>query len=137
MITFTKNLSDEEINTLNDYCSRKPFKILKCDKNVGSMIIFNENEEFLANQILNDINTYDKLEYDKTNEIIKEINSELTNLYESGNINKTLFEKLIITVEESFKCGKLKVMPKIHKKNFGVRRKSLVVSITRRVSYAK
>jgi len=90
MITFTKNLSDEEINTLNDYCSRKPFKILKCDKNVGSMIISNENEEFLANQILNDINTYDKLEYDKTNEIIKEINSELTNLYESGNINKTL-----------------------------------------------
>ena len=88
---------------------KAPLKILKCDKNVGSMIISNENEEFLATQILNDVNTYEKLEYDKTNEIIKEINSELTNLYENGNLNKTLFEKLIITKEESFKCDKLKV----------------------------
>jgi len=121
MKTFTQNLSKEEIETLNEYCTKKPFKIVKCDKNVGSMIISNENEEMLANKILSDVNTYEKLDYDKTDEIINEINSELTNLYENGSLNKTLYEKLTITKEEGFKCGKLKVMPKIHKKEFGVR----------------
>lgn len=121
MRSFTKNLSDEEIKTLKDYCFNKPFKILRCDKNVGTMIISNENEEILANKILNDLNTYQKLEYDKSNEIINEINLELTKLYENGNLNKTLYDKLFITDEEGFKSGKLKVMPKIHKKDFGVR----------------
>jgi hypothetical protein len=97
MKTFTQNLSKEEIETLNDYCTKKPFKIVKCDKNVGSMIISNENEEMLANKILSDVNTYEKLDYDKTDEIINEINSELTNLYENGSLNKTLYEKLTIT----------------------------------------
>ena len=121
MKTFTQNLSKEEIETLNEYCVNKPFKIVKCDKNVGSMIISNENEEMLANKILSDVNTYEKLDYDKTDEIINEINSELTNLYENGSLNKTLYDKLTITEEEGFKCGKLKVMPKIHKKDCGVR----------------
>ena len=61
----------------------------------------------LANKILSDVNTYEKLDYDKTDEIINEINSELTNLYENGSLNKTLYEKLTITEEEGFKCGKL------------------------------
>ncbi|RNA17548.1 hypothetical protein BpHYR1_054645 [Brachionus plicatilis] len=41
---------------------KKPFKILQCDKNVGNLLITNEDFLFIANQHSNDINTYVRLE---------------------------------------------------------------------------
>ena len=34
------NLNETDIKILKDFCSRQPFRILKCDKNVGSILIY-------------------------------------------------------------------------------------------------
>ena len=52
------NLNEEELKILKDFCLKKPFRILKCDKNVGSILISNDNEDLLASKILADKNTY-------------------------------------------------------------------------------
>ncbi len=115
------NLNHEEIETLNHFCLNKPFKVLRCDKNVGTIIISNENENKLANKILNDKNMYKKTDTDQTQNIINIINEKINNLLINDHISKDIFNKLIINDPDKFKCGNLKIQPKIHKKDFGIR----------------
>jgi len=115
------NLNKEEIATLKDFNINKPFKILKCDKNVGTILISNDDEIKLANKILEDNNMYSKTSCDETNNIIEEINKTISKLFNDGHINKSLNDKLIINNPNDFKTGKLKIQPKIHKKEFGIR----------------
>lgn len=115
------NLSSSEIETLKDFCLKKPFKILKCDKNVGTMLISTDNEALLAEKVLSDHQTYKKLDSDETNNIINKINQELVTLHERNHITKSLLNKLYLSSDCGIKCGKLKLMPKIHKKVFGIR----------------
>lgn len=118
---FIRNISDKEIEILKDYCLKTPFRILRCDKNVGSILISKENEDILANEILSDSMNYKELESDKTDEIVNQINNEIKILYDNKNIDKKWFNKLTFKENEEYKCGNLKIMPKIHKKEFGVR----------------
>ena len=106
---------------MKDYCLKTPFRILRCDKNVGSILISKENEDILANEILSDSMNYKELESDKTDEIVNQINNEIKILYDNKNIDKKWFNKLTFKDNEDYKCGNLKIMPKIHKKEFGVR----------------
>ena len=118
---FINNLTVNEVDTLNDFCKNKPFKILKCDKNVGVMFISNEDENQLAMKILEDSTSYNKLNTNITENIINNINNEIINLFNNGHIDKQWYNKILIKDIEGTKCGNLKVMPKIHKPKFGVR----------------
>ena len=53
--------------------------------------------------------------------MIQQINNDLSSLFNNGNINKNLFEKLYIKEDEKVSNGILKIMPKIHKNEFGIR----------------
>ena len=80
------NLTNDELKTLKSYCNNKPFLILRCDKNVGSILISKENELILANKILDDLLSYKKLDSDETSSIINKINNSINKLYTDKNV---------------------------------------------------
>ena len=109
------------MKTLKEYSKNKPFRILQCDKNVGFMIMPNEDELLLTEQLLDNNQTYEKLNNDQTDLIIEKINNELECLYVNGNINLEIKNKLKITATDKCKSGSLRILPKVHKKEFSIR----------------
>ena len=115
------NLTHNELNFLKKFCKEKPFKILRCDKNVGTMLMSNENVDKLANDFLENNESYKEIESNQTNEIVNKINTKLNELFINKNISKKVNDKLVIKPDENINCGVLKIMPKVHKKEFSIR----------------
>ena len=116
------NLSIDQKQCLKDFVKNKPFKILNCDKNVGTILISNSLFLKLSNEHLFMINSpYIKLEFDPLNNAIENINSILNDLLDNDHICNKLHKYMYIKNIEDVKLGSFKILPKIHKKKFGIR----------------
>ena len=58
--TTTKNCFNSKI--IHSFLNNKPFKVIACDKNIGSAVISNENYFKISLEHLNDKNTYEIIE---------------------------------------------------------------------------
>lgn len=113
------NLSDSQIKSLQKFIKIKPFKIAQCDKNVGTILLSNEDYDQLCTQHLSNNSTYEVLNADPLETTINTINSKLIELFNNGNISQKLFKKFKLTGE--FKSGNFRILAKIHKSKFGIR----------------
>ena len=113
------NISENQYRSILWFQKNKPFKVVELDKNVGSAIISNELFESLTNDLLNDTFTYEEIDFDPTLRIKNEINDKLLNLCSEGLISNRLFK--LLEVGNDCKLGSIRILPKIHKKKFGVR----------------
>ena len=129
-LEFLKNLENLEFRinnniSLNQYKSiiwyqkLKPFKVVELDKNVGSAIISIDLYNKLTNDLLRDDETYVEIEGDPILNIKNEINEALFNLCCENKISNRLFK--ILELDNTCKLGSIRILPKIHKKKFGVR----------------
>ena len=85
------------------------------------MLISNENLIVLAKEHLDNNPTYQLQDCDKTASVITEINTSLDQLYQNKNISKCLYKKLYLKETDESKPGNFRILPKIHKKEFGIR----------------
>ena len=92
--------------------------IFQCDKNVGTAFISRENYEKLANEHLNNNETYRIIENDPLEDISYNINTTILDLIEKKDINKRLGNNLI---EKNPKLGTLNIQVKLHKQKRGIR----------------
>lgn len=75
---FIKNISKEAIYIIKEFIKQKPFKILQCDKNIGFLLISNENFKILTeNHLFSNSSTYIKIDSDPLNSTIENVNSKL------------------------------------------------------------
>lgn len=116
---FNTNVGPDLLKSLNFYIKNKPFKILQCDKNVGSILMTNEDFYSLCNSHLLNNDTYELLDYDPLNITIDSINNELLNLSINNHISKKLLNRL--RAASNSKSGNFRILPKIHKDKFGIR----------------
>ena len=114
------NLSAIEINVLKKFKDNQPFKILQCDKNVGLIIISNNEHSMIALEHLNSNDTYRKCTHEQLPLIVTKINSTLEKLHINGHLSDNLFKYLQIN-SANVKAGKFRVLAKIHKAKFGIR----------------
>lgn len=120
-IKLKPNFTKDQLNFFKNYIRNKQFKVVICDKNIGWAILDNELYKNLAFEHLNEnSNSYKQLSEDPLNNTIKEINDELKRLNKFGHLSDSFFNKLTLKSNEC-KNGKLKLLPKLHKKKFGIR----------------
>ena len=90
----SENLTAKQKETLHHYVRYKPFKIIQCDKNVGSMLITHDDHNKLAFDHLLNNNTYKEVNNLEFDSIYEKINSTIKNLYENNHMSKQVFEKI-------------------------------------------
>ena len=115
------NLNQNQINKIKHFLKHKPFKILQCDKNVGSILINKTDELELATKHLNSLETYEMVNENEFTNIFNTINQEMDSLFEGKHIPKEIFEKLKLDKIEDYTAGKFRILPKIHKNLFDIR----------------
>jgi hypothetical protein len=115
------NISNSNLNNLKHFIKNKPFVILQCDKNVGTMLISHEDMIDLANQHLNDNKTYKKTSSNEFEILFNKINTILNQLHSKGDISNEMKDKLILDDINNFNAGKFRILAKVHKKEFGIR----------------
>ena len=115
---FKNNISLSEFSKIKDYFKNKPFKILNCDKNIGTAIISQNLYLDLSNKHLEDKDNFTKLTDNPLDNTDNLINDKLTSLVLSKDISSRLAKSLIV---KSSKLGKFNILPKLHKSKFGTR----------------
>ncbi len=115
---FKNNISLSEFSKIKDYIKNKPFKILNCDKNIGTAIISQNLFLDLSNKHLEDKDNFTKLTDNPLDYTDNLINDKLTSLVLSKDISSRLAKSLIV---KSSKLGKFNILPKLHKSKFGTR----------------
>ena len=118
---FKRNLSDKQIYYLKKFINGKAtFKILQCDKNVGSLIISNDDHDKLMRKNLNANNfTYETLEENPLISTITLINNKLEELKTDEHISPKLYKCLKASLFS--KLGSPRLLPKLHKTKFDTR----------------
>ncbi len=116
-----RNLSKKQLMYLKKFSLGKAnFKILQCDKNVGSLVISNEDFLSLVDRYFEENKqNYITLTENPLENTIDLVNRDLKKLYEQKHISKKLFNCL--KAESSNRLGTLRLLPKIHKQKFGIR----------------
>ncbi|RNA00545.1 hypothetical protein BpHYR1_026794 [Brachionus plicatilis] len=89
------NKNIKNIPILNESIKLRYEIFEKCDKNVGTLLISNEDFLQLAYEHLDNTETYLKLESDPLLDIEKKINFELKYLYDKSYLSKRLYNKLL------------------------------------------
>ena len=112
------NLTFNQIKTLKEFIKRKPFKVIECDKNVGTCLISNENLDRLCIEHLSNNLIYKKINENPLLETKETVNKELYNLYSNMLISEKIYKILKI---EFTVIGKFRILAKIHKDKFGIR----------------
>ena len=115
------NISQELRETLKHFNKNKPFSVIQCDKNVGCMLISNDDLYNLANNHLEGNNTYKAVNENEVKSIFDQVNFKLNNLYMNKDISKELKSKLILEDIKDYSVGKFRILAKIHKKDFNIR----------------
>ena len=82
-----------------------------------SLWFFVETHDLKIRNLLDD-DSYAKIDSDPTNKMEKKVNNELKKLSESGEINKTMYNKMRTTFSNAPKLYRL---PKIHKPDVPLR----------------
>lgn len=116
--TIKPNLSFEQLQTIKQFKSEKPFIITECDKNIGSAIISRETYSTLASNLLNDDKIYEVIPFDPLQNCVNSISNSLSNLLKTNNISKKLYSVLL---PKNCKLGSFRLLPKLHKNKFSCR----------------
>ena len=96
------------------------FKILQCDKNVGSLIVSIKDHDILMRKNLEANNvTYINLSENPLSKTIENINKRLNELYINKHISLKMFNCLKVNL--SSKLGTPRLLPKLHKPKFDTR----------------
>ena len=88
------NLNDFQLDCINKFSRDKPFKIIECDKNIGSALISNELYDILVYENLSNNTVYTELFENPLKEFFLNIKNNLNTLYNEKHINKSLYDKL-------------------------------------------
>jgi len=113
------NLNSFQLESIYNFSKHKPFKIVECDKNIGSAIISHELYNTLVSDNLSNTSIYKELVHNPFCEVMSKIKTTLSTLYSENHINKNLFDKLIKLDE--CKLGSFRLLPKLHKDKFSCR----------------
>ncbi len=116
--TFKNHLSIKEFKEIKTFIKNKPFKVVSCDKNVGSAIISHELYHSLSILHLDDKKNFTLLSEDPLELTQTIINNKLIELVLNNNISKKLAKTLLV---KKPKLGSFNILPKIHKQKFGTR----------------
>jgi len=104
---------DKNVGTAID----KPFKLVECDKNVGTAIISHQLYKELCLKNL-DTPDFEQISYDPLEEIKLKIKNNLDDLFQNDDISLKLLDFLSL---ENSKLGNYRVLMKIHKNKFSTR----------------
>ncbi len=99
---------------LKKFINTKPFKIIQCDKNIGTAIVSHDLHNQMCFQHLNDTKIYQGLDYNPLNETIVKIEQILKHLSEQNKLNINI--NLLMT--KNSKIGRFRILCK---KSFGIR----------------
>lgn len=94
--------------------TNKPFKLVECDKNVGTAIISHQLYKELCLKNL-DTADFEQISYDPLEEIKLKIKNNLDDLFQNDDISLKLLDFLNL---ETSRLGNYRILMKIHKKNF-------------------
>ena len=120
-IDIKPNINLSQLKTIIQFQTKKPFKIIDCDKNIGLALISNELYDKSVNEYLDkDTTTYQKIDFNPLSSISTEINNSLENLLKNGHISAKVFS-LIKIREIDCKLGSFRLFAKLHKENFSWR----------------
>ena len=114
----TNNISFSEYNALKFYIKNKPFKIIDCDKKIGSAILDHTLYNDLCLKHLDNRDNFFPLEENTLDQIIIDINETLTCLLDNNYISKRLFNNLHL---KNCKVGSFRILAKLHKNIFDSR----------------
>jgi len=112
-----KNITKEEYFVLTRFLINKPFKVVECDKNVGSAIISHNLYDKLCLQYLDTVD-FEKIEADPLDSVNSVIKTNLDKLLDELDISLKLKEFLF---KPNCKLGRFRLLMKIHKSKFGTR----------------
>lgn len=115
---YQRNITQSEYSAMNKFLNTKPFIVAECDKNTGVSIISSSLYNELSNEMLNDTQTYSKLDFDPLDNTISTIDNILNALENSGDISKCIAKKLVVNKP---KLGSFRLLPKLHKTKFSSR----------------
>ena len=117
------NITKDEYLSIKQFIKFKPFKIVECDKNIGCSIIDNNIYNNLCLEHLNNEEFFSKVEENPLEILILNINTTLTDLKTSFNIDKKIYNNSYISfdIKNKYSLGKFRILTKLHKKNFGTR----------------
>ena len=113
------NINRDELYYLKTFIKEKPFTVLECDKNIGLAIIDSTEYNNLCEKMLNDSNTYKKLEFNPLIETVDQITKTLSDLKKLKHIKNDRLYKILLPKNSN--CGKFRILPKLHKAKFGCR----------------
>jgi len=111
------NISKEEYFILSRFLTIKPFKIVECDKNVGSAIISHKAYDILCLKNL-DCPDFEQINENPLEKINQEIVEKLSELLLNNEISEKLKDFLIL---DNSRLGSYRLLMKLHKKKFGTR----------------
>lgn len=111
------NISKEEYFILTRFLTNKPFKIVECDKNVGSAVISHDLYNKLCLKNLNSPD-FEIIKNDPLELINSEIKHKLDHLLSTNDISLKMRDFLIMDLS---KLGRYRLLMKIHKAKFGTR----------------
>jgi len=111
------NISKEEYFILSRFLTIKPFKIVECDKNVGSAIISHKAYDILCLKNL-DCPDFEQINENPLEKINQEIVEKLSELLFNNEISEKLKDFLIL---DNSRLGSYRLLMKLHKKKFGTR----------------
>ena len=119
-IEFTSsiNISSSEFFYLKKFKREKPFKVIECDKNVGTCLISNELYNNLADLHLCDRNVYQELNEDPLPETQNFIKNKIKQLNKDKHISSKIHKKLF---NKNSKLGSFRLLAKLHKEKLGFR----------------
>jgi hypothetical protein len=104
------NVSSSQLYFLKKFIINKPFKIIQCDKNIGTAIDSYELQNQLCINHLNDTKIYQELDYNPLNETIDKM-EKLKHL----SLKKDLNISLNLLMTKNSKIGKFRILCKLHK----------------------
>jgi hypothetical protein len=114
----SENLSSYQIFVLKKFLREKPFKIIQCDKNIGTAFISESLHDQLIIEHLSDSNTYKELKADPLPTTCGVIETTINYLIKESLICKKLGKKLL---PQKCKNGNFRILAKLHKTKFGIR----------------
>ena len=119
-LTFDNNMNMDELDIfyMKKFNNEKKFKVIDCDKNVGSCFISAELYDEFIYEHLNNREIYINLAENPLEETQKIICAKLKFLVKNKHINRKIYQKLF---NKNGKLGSIRLLAKIHKTALGFR----------------